>query len=84
MKLSVLEHGHISEGRHVHDALQEAVTLAQHAEQLGYSRFWMSEHHGGGAMSFSSPEIMIGHVAAHTERIRVGSGGVMSAALQRV
>ncbi|CAI6038302.1 hypothetical protein PAECIP112173_00908 [Paenibacillus sp. JJ-100] len=77
MKLSVLEHGHISEGRSVQDALQEAVTLAQHAEQLGYSRFWMSEHHGGGALSFSSPEVMIAHVAAHTQRIKVGSGGVM-------
>lgn len=47
MKLSVLEHGHINEGRSVQDTLQETVTLAKHAEELGYSRFWMSEHHGG-------------------------------------
>lgn len=77
MKLSVLEHGHINEGRSVQDTLQETVKLAQHADQLGYSRFWMSEHHGSGALSFSSPEVMIAHVAAHTDRIRVGSGGVM-------
>ncbi|MGV2965441.1 LLM class flavin-dependent oxidoreductase [Paenibacillus sp. FSL H8-0317] len=77
MKLSVLEHGHINEGRNVQDTLQETVKLAQHADQLGYSRFWMSEHHGSGALSFSSPEVMIAHVAAHTDRIRVGSGGVM-------
>ena len=42
MKLSVLEHGHINEGRSVQDTLQETVKLAQHADQLGYSRFWMS------------------------------------------
>lgn len=62
MKLSVLEHGHINEGRSVQDTLQETVKLAQHADQLGYSRFWMSEHHGSGALSFSSPEVMIAHV----------------------
>lgn len=77
MKLSVLEHGHINEGRTVQDTLQETVTLAKHADELGFSRFWMSEHHGSGALSFSSPEVMIAHVAAHTDRIRVGSGGVM-------
>ncbi|OMF17564.1 hypothetical protein BK131_06290 [Paenibacillus amylolyticus] len=77
MKLSVLEHGHINEGRSVQDTLQETLKLAQYADQLGYSRFWMSEHHGSGALSFSSPEVMIAHVAAHTDRIRVGSGGVM-------
>ncbi|QLG41131.1 MULTISPECIES: LLM class flavin-dependent oxidoreductase [unclassified Paenibacillus] len=77
MKLSVLEHGHINEGRTVQDTLQETVTLAKHVDELGFSRFWMSEHHGSGALSFSSPEVMIAHVAAHTDRIRVGSGGVM-------
>ncbi|SLJ96205.1 MULTISPECIES: LLM class flavin-dependent oxidoreductase [unclassified Paenibacillus] len=77
MKLSVLEHGHINEGRTVQDTLRETVTLAKHADELGFSRFWMSEHHGSGALSFSSPEVMIAHVAAHTDRIRVGSGGVM-------
>ncbi|WP_440119067.1 LLM class flavin-dependent oxidoreductase [Paenibacillus sp. QZ-Y1] len=77
MKLSVLEHGHINESRSVQDTLQETVKLAQHADKLGFSRFWMSEHHGSGALSFSSPEVMIAHVAAHTDKIRVGSGGVM-------
>jgi luciferase family oxidoreductase group 1 len=77
MKLSVLEHGHINEGRTVQDTLQETVTLAKHADELGFFRFWMSEHHGSGALSFSSPEVMIAHVASHTDRIRVGSGGVM-------
>lgn len=77
MKLSVLEHGHINEGRTVQDTLRETVTLAKHADELGFSRFWMSEHHGSGALSFSSPEVMIAHVAAHTDRIRVGSGGIM-------
>ncbi|MFC0214525.1 LLM class flavin-dependent oxidoreductase [Paenibacillus chartarius] len=77
MKLGILDQSHIGEGRTAADALAETTRLAQHAEQLGYSRFWMSEHHASAALAHSSPEIMIAHVAAATSRIRVGSGGVM-------
>jgi luciferase family oxidoreductase group 1 len=77
MKLSVLDHSHVNEGRTVKDALIETVALAQEAERLGYTRFWVSEHHGSAALASSSPEILIAHLAANTERIRVGSGGVM-------
>ncbi|XID94841.1 LLM class flavin-dependent oxidoreductase [Paenibacillaceae bacterium WGS1546] len=77
MKLSVLEHSHVNEGRSVKDALDETVALARETEKLGYRRFWVSEHHGSEALASSSPEILIAHVAAHTKTIRVGSGGVM-------
>src|SRR3954468_1172351 len=58
-------------------ALRDTLELAREAERLGYHRFWLAEHHGGAMVASSSPEIMIGHVAAATNRIRVGSGGVM-------
>jgi luciferase family oxidoreductase group 1 len=77
MKISMLDHTQVSQGRTVQDTLHEAVQLAQAAEQLGYSRFWLSEHHGSKALASSSPEILIAHVAAATKRIRVGSGGIM-------
>jgi luciferase family oxidoreductase group 1 len=77
MKLSVLDHSHVNEGRSVKAALDETVALAQETESLGYHRFWVSEHHGSSALASSSPEVLIAHIAAHTKRIRVGSGGVM-------
>ncbi|OXS59851.1 luciferase family oxidoreductase [Cohnella sp. CIP 111063] len=77
MKLSVLEHSHVNEGRSARDALDETVALAQETEKLGYCRFWVSEHHGSAALASSSPEILMAHVAAHTKTIRIGSGGIM-------
>jgi luciferase family oxidoreductase group 1 len=77
MRLSVLDHSHVNEGRTVKDALNETVALAQETERLGYHRYWVSEHHGSQALASSSPEVLIAHLAAHTNRIRVGSGGVM-------
>jgi len=77
MKLSVLEHSHINEGRSVKETLDETVELARETEKLGYHRFWVSEHHGTEALASSSPEVLIAHIAAHTRSIRVGSGGIM-------
>ncbi len=77
MKLSILDHSHISEGRTVYDALSETTALAQEAERLGFTRFWVSEHHGSPSLASSSPEVLIAHLAAHTQHIRIGSGGVM-------
>ncbi|WP_438445209.1 LLM class flavin-dependent oxidoreductase [Gorillibacterium sp. sgz5001074] len=77
MKLSILDHTQISEGRSVADALSESLQLAQEAERLGYRRFWMSEHHGSKALASSSPEVLAAHIAAGTSTIRVGTGGVM-------
>jgi luciferase family oxidoreductase group 1 len=77
MKLSVLDHSHVNEGRTVRDALIETVALAQATEKLGYTRFLVSEHHGSLALASSSPEVLIAHIAAHTDSIKVGSGGIM-------
>ncbi|MGO4595325.1 LLM class flavin-dependent oxidoreductase [Leifsonia sp. 2TAF2] len=59
------------------DAVAGTVQLAQAAERLGYDRFWVAEHHGMPAIASSAPAVLIAGVAAATERIRVGSGGVM-------
>ncbi|MBE3595027.1 MAG: LLM class flavin-dependent oxidoreductase [Candidatus Carbobacillus altaicus] len=77
IQLGVLDQVYVSEGRTAHDALKESTRLAQVVEALGYFRFWVSEHHGMRAIAFSSPEVLIAHLAAATTRIRVGSGGIM-------
>src|SRR5438046_2461156 len=75
--LSVLDQSPIREGGTAADALRESVELARLAERLGYSRYWVAEHHNTGAFAGTSPEILIGQIAAATRSIRVGSGGVM-------
>ncbi|MES5846974.1 MULTISPECIES: LLM class flavin-dependent oxidoreductase [unclassified Bacillus cereus group] len=77
IKLSVLDQSPISDGSTAAKAFSHTVTLAQEAEKLGYTRFWVSEHHNSVSLAGSSPEILISHIAAKTERMRVGSGGVM-------
>jgi luciferase family oxidoreductase group 1 len=59
------------------DALRNSVDLARLADDLGFARYWVAEHHGTGMLAGTSPEILIGPIAAATTRIRVGSGGVM-------
>ncbi len=59
------------------DALRETVALAQVVERLGYHRYWVAEHHSSGSFTGTSPEILVGQIAANTQTIRVGSGGVM-------
>ena len=75
--LSVLDLVPITAGSTATDALRRAGDLARLADRLGYARLWYAEHHGMPSIASSAPEIVIGHVAAQTERIRVGSGGVM-------
>lgn len=75
--LSLLDLVPISATGTAQDALHNMVKLAQTAERLGYKRFWLAEHHGMPSIASSSPEVLIGHVAAATERIRVGAGGIM-------
>lgn len=77
MILSVLDQSPISAGRSHRDALQESLELARQADALGFHRYWFAEHHNSHGLACSAPEIMIARVAAETERIRVGSGGVM-------
>ena len=77
MKLSVLDLAPIATGSTAREALERVSELARHGEALGYHRFWLAEHHGLPSIASAAPEILIEHVASRTERIRVGSGGVM-------
>ena len=77
MRLSVLDQSPISEGSTGADALRNTIDLARLADELGYHRYWVAEHHGGPMLAGGSPEALIGPIASATEGIRVGSGGVM-------
>ena len=77
LKLSVLDQSPVNEDETGFIAFQHTIQLAQKAEQWGYNRFWVTEHHGSGRVVGSSPEVLISHLLAKTSRIRVGSGGVM-------
>jgi luciferase family oxidoreductase group 1 len=77
MLLSVLDQSPIAEGSTGADALHNTIDLARLADELGYNRYWVAEHHGGAMLAGPSPEVLIGPIAAATEGIRVGSGGVM-------
>ena len=77
MRLSVLDQSPISEGLTGADALRNTIDLARLADELGYHRYWVAEHHGGAMLAGPSPEVLIGPIASATESIRVGSGGVM-------
>ena len=76
-KLSVLDQSPIAEGKTSADALAETLDLARLADELGYHRYWLAEHHASPALAGAAPEAMIGPVALATRHIRVGSGGVM-------
>ena len=75
--LSVLDLAPIPEGATAGDALHATIDLARRAEQLGYRRFWVAEHHNMPGIASSAPPVLIGHLAAATSSIHVGSGGVM-------
>ncbi len=77
IKLSVLDQSPITSGSNAHEALQQTAILAKKVEELGYTRFWVSEHHDATTMAGSSPEILMAHLATVTSTIRIGSGGVM-------
>ncbi len=77
MKLSILDQSPIRVGGTARQALQETIQLAQHAERLGYHRFWVSEHHNTTSLAGSAPEVLLAALGAATQRIRLGSGGIM-------
>jgi luciferase family oxidoreductase group 1 len=76
-RLSILDQSPIPEGSTGSDALHNTLDLARLAEQLGYQRYWVAEHHGTPGLASAAPEVLIGPLAAATSRIRVGSGGIM-------
>ncbi|MBC3539945.1 LLM class flavin-dependent oxidoreductase [Rufibacter sediminis] len=77
IKLSVLDQSPVRAGGTPEQALKETLQLAQLADQLGYTRYWVSEHHNSLGLAGPSPEVLIPYLAAHTQHLRVGSGGVM-------
>ena len=77
MKLSILDLSIVPKNGDRHQALKNTLELAQQADELGYTRFWVAEHHAAGTAAGRSPEVLIPYLAAQTEKIRIGSGAVL-------
>jgi luciferase family oxidoreductase group 1 len=77
LKISVLDQSPVPEGSTPGDALANSIALARRVDELGYRRFWMSEHHAMDTLACTAPEIMLARIGAETKRIRLGSGGIM-------
>ncbi|MEY5021868.1 MAG: Limonene 1,2-monooxygenase, partial [Pseudomonadota bacterium] len=77
LKLSVLDQSVAMSGRGQDESIRQTLALAQSAERLGYSRFWVSEHHAHPSIVGTAPEILMAAIATQTQRIRIGSAGVM-------
>lgn len=75
--LSVLDLAGINEGSNPQESFKDSISLAQHVEKLGFNRYWFAEHHNMPGIASSATSILIGHIAGATERMRVGSGGIM-------
>src|SRR3954464_6932117 len=74
---SILDLSPIPKGATATEALRNTLELAQHAERLGYKRYWLAEHHNMPGIASAATAVVIGHVAGGTKTIRVGAGGVM-------
>ncbi|HEY5392393.1 MAG TPA: LLM class flavin-dependent oxidoreductase [Hanamia sp.] len=74
---SVLDLATVSEGADLTNTFGKSLALAQHVEKLGYNRYWLSEHHNMISVASSATSILIGYIAGGTEKMRVGSGGIM-------
>jgi luciferase family oxidoreductase group 1 len=74
---SILDLATVIEGKTPADTFKNSVDLAQHAEQWGFHRYWLAEHHNMISVASSATSVVIGHIANHTKTIRVGSGGIM-------
>ena len=77
MKISVLDQSPVSEDSTGAAALHNTLDLARLADDLGYERYWVAEHHGTPMLACANPEVMIAAIGQLTKRIRIGSGGVM-------
>lgn len=74
---SILELASVSEGSNTAETFRQSLDLAQKAEELGYRRFWLAEHHNMVSIASSATAVLIGYIAVGTKKIRVGSGGIM-------
>ena len=77
MRLSVLDQSPIISGHSPKEAIEQTLALAKAAEQLGYSRYWLAEHHAIGALADPCPEILLARLGAETKMMRIGTGGVL-------
>ncbi|EZH65537.1 luciferase [Bacillaceae bacterium JMAK1] len=77
MKLSVLDSSPIAAGKTSQDALLDSATLAQAVEQLGYTRFWLTEHHDLNGLASSTPEVLLAWIGSKTSHIRLGTGAIL-------
>ncbi|WP_430614741.1 LLM class flavin-dependent oxidoreductase [Flavobacterium sp. JP2137] len=78
IKLSALDQSALSgRDKTFSQALAETTALAKRADELGFTRFWVSEHHNAKSVASTAPEIFVAHIASHTQNIRVGAGGIM-------
>ncbi|WP_374454630.1 MsnO8 family LLM class oxidoreductase [Nocardioides sp.] len=77
MRLSLLDRSRTHDGRPDAEGLEATIARAVHAEQVGYDRFWVAEHHAVPGIASGSPAVLLAAIGARTDRIRIGSGGVM-------
>lgn len=77
MKLSILDQAPVLSGKSAQEALKESMKLAQSGEKLGYTRYWIAEHHDFPGLASSAPEVMLGYIGANTEKIRIGAGAIL-------
>ena len=77
MRLSVLDISPVASGSSPAEALRNTLDLAQVADALGYTRYWLAEHHAMGGLADAAPEVLLARLVSETSRIRLGSGGVM-------
>lgn len=75
--IGILDQSPIVSGATPADAIAASIALAKRAEQLGYTRYWLAEHHAMGGLADASPEVLLARLTAETSRIRLGTGGVM-------
>lgn len=77
MKLSILDQAPISDGNTANEALQESVKLAIAGDELGYTRYWVAEHHDLPGLACPAPDVMLGIIGSQTKHIRIGAGAVL-------
>ena len=77
MKLSILDQAPVLSGKSAQEALKESMKLAQLGEKLGYTRYWIAEHHDFPGLASSAPEVMLGYIGANTEKIKIGAGAIL-------
>ena len=75
--ISVLDLAPVKQGKTIHDTFNDSLNLAQEVEKLNYKRFWLAEHHNMASIASSATSVLIGFIANGTQKIRVGSGGIM-------